>query len=113
MDNFLERPELIGKLSRAEVSKLFAQVRVLEGAVFAKLLAGGGDAQPASPPASTPSTQEPGARMLSRSEVAKRIAVSKITVTRMVARKTFPAPIHVGSQLRWRLSDIERWERET
>jgi predicted DNA-binding transcriptional regulator AlpA len=112
MDNFLERPELIGKLSRAEVGKLFAQVRVLEGAVFAKLLSGGGEPEHQTP-ASAPSTQEPGPRMLSRSEVAKRIAVSKITVTRMVARETFPAPIHVGSQLRWRLSDIERWERET
>ena len=99
-------------LSHADLADLFAEVgRRLanNGAVLARLL---GDVQPASTPASTPSTPEPGPRMLSRLEVAKRIAVSKITVSRMVKRKSFPAPVRVGSQLRWRLSDIEGWERE-
>ena len=110
MDNFLERPELIGKLSRPEIGKLFAQVRVLEGAVFARLLTGD-VVQPASAAAPSPSTAPAAPCMLTRLQVAKRIAVSKITISRMVARKTFPAPVRDGRLLRWRESEVAEWER--
>jgi len=45
MENFLEEPEAIANLDRAELAALFVKIRACEGAVLAKFLTGGDQAQ--------------------------------------------------------------------
>ena len=42
-------------------------------------------------------------------EVATLLRVSIITIRRLHFAKQIPAPIKVGRQLRWRLTDLEEW----
>ncbi len=109
--DYLENPDRVDRLDRVARAALFAQVKTLEGRLLAGFLTGGGGEPEHQTPASAPSTPPAAPCMLTRFQVAKRIAVSKITVSRMVKRKTFPAPVRVGSQLRWRSADVEQWER--
>jgi predicted DNA-binding transcriptional regulator AlpA len=42
-------------------------------------------------------------------ETAKTVSLSQSSIKRMVADKNFPEPIHLGSRVLWRVSDIEEW----
>ncbi len=102
--DFLERPELIGELSRVELG-------VLLGAVLAKLLTS--DASIPALPASAPSTPAAEPVMLTRRQVALRLAVSVATLDRMVDRGAFPKPKMVGAHSpRWSEAVVTAWERK-
>jgi len=50
---------------------------------------------------------------LSDKENAARFKVSRATVWRWVATRAFPPPIKFSSgTTRWRLADIEQWEKK-
>jgi excisionase family DNA binding protein len=51
----------------------------------------------------------PGGDLLSIGDVANFLGVRKSTIYNWRYRKTGPPALHVGGQLRWRLSDIEKW----
>jgi len=74
-----------------------------------------GAARPAA--ASTPSTPASGAAMLTRTQVAKLLNVSKATVWRRLKDDgDFPKPIHVGKKKslpRWDAAEIAAWCRSS
>ena len=47
---------------------------------------------------------------LSTAQVATRYGVSKLTTRRLFVSGKIPMPIRVGRQLRWRLSDLLKFE---
>ena len=52
---------------------------------------------------------EPSDRLLTLAEVATDYDCSKRHVLRMVERGLMPAPVHLGSLLRWKQSDLDEW----
>jgi excisionase family DNA binding protein len=48
-------------------------------------------------------------RLLTLPEVATTYDCSKRHVLRMVDRGLMPAPVHLGSLLRWKQSDLDAW----
>jgi excisionase family DNA binding protein len=48
-------------------------------------------------------------RLLTLVQVATRYDCSKRHVLRMVDRGLMPAPVHLGSLLRWKQSDLDEW----
>ena len=54
--------------------------------------------------------EQDGWTLLDAHEVARRLNVSKARVYDLTRRELFPA-VHLGRQLRYRLSDIEAWIR--
>lgn len=47
--------------------------------------------------------------LITKAELAKRFGFCERTITRMVERGRLPAPVQIGSQVRWRVVDIEQW----
>lgn len=53
-----------------------------------------------------------GETFLRLSEVAARYGISRATIWRATNAGTFPTPLKIGRSLRWRFSDLARWENE-
>lgn len=49
--------------------------------------------------------------MLTADDLAKRFRVSKRTIYEWHRRGALPRPLKVVGVLRWRVSDLEAWER--
>jgi excisionase family DNA binding protein len=52
-------------------------------------------------------------RWMTPEEVAERLRVPRATLYAWRYKQTGPAAVRVGRHLRYRLSDLERWEQET
>lgn len=46
---------------------------------------------------------------MTRKELAAYLRVSIRTLNRLVQRGEVPRPARIGTQLRWRVADIDRW----
>lgn len=49
-------------------------------------------------------------RMVTAKELAHILALSKRSIFRTTAAGKLPRPYKIGGAIRWRLSDIERWQ---
>lgn len=47
--------------------------------------------------------------LLRTQQVCEYLGVCRQTLYQMRKRGEFPAPVKVGAQLRWRVSDLEAW----
>ncbi len=54
----------------------------------------------------------PPRRLLRRSEVQDRVALSKSTLYSRISAGSFPKPIALGSSVRWVESEVEAWISE-
>jgi len=50
-----------------------------------------------------------GDALLTRDEAAQRLAVSKRTLEREIARGKFPRPLKIGRSSRWPASDVSQY----
>jgi predicted DNA-binding transcriptional regulator AlpA len=48
-------------------------------------------------------------QLLSVSDVLALLGVTRTTLFVMRRNGQFPRPVHVGAQLRWRVSDVRAW----
>ena len=55
-------------------------------------------------------TKESSIQLLSAKQLGALLVLSKRQVFRLNACGKIPKPILIGGSLRWRLSDIERWQ---
>jgi prophage regulatory protein len=44
-------------------------------------------------------------------QVAERFSVSRTTIWRWIRTSNFPKPVKLGGSTRWRLADLEAWEK--
>jgi predicted DNA-binding transcriptional regulator AlpA len=47
--------------------------------------------------------------LLRRKEVEKIVALARSSLERLIAQKSFPAPIRVGKSRRWIRSEVRSW----
>ena len=53
------------------------------------------------------------AEYLTDVELARRLAVSRVTIWRWAGQGRFPRPVRLAANCtRWRREDVEAWERE-
>lgn len=50
-----------------------------------------------------------GAELLPIGQVAKMVAVSCRTISRLADAGKLPPPLRIGGSLRWRLADVRQW----
>ena len=48
-------------------------------------------------------------RLIPIGQVAKMVAVSRRTISRLADAGKLPAPLRIGGSLRWRLADVRQW----
>ncbi len=49
------------------------------------------------------------AELLPIGQVAKMVAVSRRTISRLADAGKLPPPLRIGGSLRWRLADVRQW----
>lgn len=50
-----------------------------------------------------------GAELLPIGQVAKMVAVSRRTISRLADAGKLPPPLRIGGSIRWRLADVREW----
>jgi DNA-binding transcriptional MerR regulator len=60
----------------------------------------------------TPTNDTTNERMLPMGQVCRRCGVTDRTIDRWLTRAILPEPIRINRYRYWRLSDLERFERE-
>ncbi len=50
-----------------------------------------------------------GAELMPIGQVAKMVAVSRRTISRLADAGKLPPPLRIGGSLRWRLADVREW----
>lgn len=50
-----------------------------------------------------------GAELLPIGQVAKMVALSRRTISRLADAGKLPPPLRIGGSLRWRLADVRQW----
>jgi predicted DNA-binding transcriptional regulator AlpA len=109
LDELARDPSCATGLPRSAMAALLVRVATVQSALAARLVDADADPKTSMPGRTEGSTQA----MLTRKQVALRLAVSVATLDRMVDRGAFPKPSKLGAHSpRWSELTVAAWERK-